>query len=296
MNLAKPLFVMIVLLLLNGCSRVTFGYNHGDWLLRYWINGYTSFDAGQKDEIRREVAAYMRWHRQHALPEYIAFLQYLKALADQDTALKPGDVTHIRSEIGRLYKLTVTPLIRPTAHILSTLTSQQIAELRTTLADQNREQSEELLPGSEQENLAARAKGYIHFTEDLVGHLSAEQERKIEEMSMRVPFTTANYLEHREAKQAGLIALLNRHADADQIASYFQHWYDPASAQEQQATDAYDNAMNDMIARTYALLTPKQKDHLRKKISSYIDDFNKLHAAMATESAALAAPPAVSAE
>jgi hypothetical protein len=295
MNLARPLFVMIVLLLLNGCSRVTFGYNHGDWLLRYWINGYTSFDAGQKDEIRVEVAAYMRWHREHALPEYIAFLQYLEALANQDTALQPGDIVHMRSEIGRLYKLTVTPLIRPAAHVLSTLTSRQIDELRTTLADQNREQQEELLPGSEQENLAARAKGYIHFTENLVGNLSAEQENKIREMSMRIPFATRNYLEHKEAMQAGLIALLNSHASEERIASYFLHWYDPTPAQARQA-EAYDKAMNDMIARTWALLTPKQKDHLRQKISGYVDDLNRLHAAKTAESASLTAQPAISAE
>jgi len=75
MRLPGSLLIILALLLLSGCSRVSLGYNHADWILRYWINGYTSFSAAQKEDIHLEVDDYMRWHRQNALPGYIAFLE-----------------------------------------------------------------------------------------------------------------------------------------------------------------------------------------------------------------------------
>lgn len=289
MKLAKSVFIILALVLLScsGCSRVTFGYNHADWLLRYWINGYTSFNAQQKEDIHRDIDDYMRWHRQYALPEYTAFLQDLGARVEQDGALNTGDVMRFRSEISRLYRLTVTPLNRPAAHVLSTLDSRQIEELGNTLAKQNREQREEALSGSAQENLVKRAERYVHFVEELVGHLSEEQENKIREMSLQIPFITTAYIEQREAKQASLISLLNSHAGEDKIAELFSQWITtpqapPPSPQEQQTIEAYDSAMNEMIARIFGLLTADQKDHLRKKISGYIDDFQKLHSAIET--------------
>lgn len=297
MDLPRPVLIIALALILlgsSGCSRVTFGYNHADWLLRYWINDYTSFDTRQKAEIHLDVDDYLRWHRKVALPEYTAFLQDMDTLAKQDGALSASDVMRSKAELVRLYRLTMTPFIRPAAHILNTLDSRQIAELRDTLAEKNREQREETLSGSEQKNLLKRAEGYIHFVEDLAGHLSGEQEEKIREMSLHIPFATPFYIEQREAKQAGLISLLSNHSGEDKIAAFFSHWLNAApflaSPQEAQAIETYNSAMNELIARTFNLLTADQKDHLRKKISTYIGDLQKLHAATVSVDAAHASP------
>lgn len=287
MKSAKAILIVLALALLSsGCSRVTFGYNHGAWLLRYWINGYTSFNPGQKEEIRHDVADYMRWHRQYALPEYIAFLQNLNALADRDDALSANDVVRVRSELARLYKLTMTPLVRPAAHLLRTLDRRQIEELRNTLAEKNRDLREETLSGTEIENLVSRAEKYIHFVEGLAGHLTHDQEEKVKEMSLRIPFITASYIERREARQRTLISLLNEHASEDRIAAFLFQWVDmqegPISPQEQQVIEAYDRAMSEMIVRIFAMLTTPQKNHLRKKIADYIDDFQRLHSVTET--------------
>lgn len=292
MTFARSLFVILVPVLLScsGCSKVTFGYNHADWLMRYWINGYTSFDARQKEEIRREVADYMRWHRRNALPEYIGFLHDLNGLANRDGVLTAADIVRLRAESGRLYRMTMAPLIRPAARVLSTLDSRQIEELRETLADRNREQKEETLFDSEQENLAKRAERHIDGVEGLVGRLSREQKKAIREISLRVPFATGYYIEQREAKQAALIALLNEHAGEDRIAALFRQWIEIPDAswspQQKQAIEAYESAMNEMSARIFELMTPHQKDHIRKRIADYIDAFQELHAATETVDAA----------
>ncbi|ADE12401.1 DUF6279 family lipoprotein [Sideroxydans lithotrophicus] len=287
MNSSRSILIVLALILLScsGCSTVTFGYNHADWLLRYWVNDYTSFDSRQKKEIHDDVDDYMRWHRQNALPEYIAFLQDLDALTRHGRAIDAKDVDRTRAGINRLYRLTVTPAIRPAAHLLSTLDDRQIEELRKTLAEKNRDENKEETSGSEQENLDRRAKRYIDFAETLAGHLSTEQKQRIRQMSMRIPFITTAYIEHREAQQAELIALLKQHASAgeDKISALFSQWLDappiPVSPQAQQTLQAFDDAMNEMVVRTFDLLTAKQKEHLHQKLSGYIEDFQKLHTA-----------------
>jgi hypothetical protein len=274
------LALALVLLAASGCSVVTVGYNHADWILRYWINDYTSFTDQQREEIRRDIDDYLRWHRRHALPEYATFLRDLSARIDHD-ALSTEDVIHVTSEMSRLYRLTMAPSIRPAAHILSTLDSHQIEELRDTLAKKNRELKKELLSGSEQEILDKRADNHIRFIESLAGNLSSTQKEQVREMSLHLPFVTGDYLEQREAKQATLISLLNSHAGEEQIAASLSQWIDApqasTSAQEQQTLEAYDNAMNKMIVRIFGLLTPNQKAHLHEKISGYLDDIQQLH-------------------
>ncbi len=283
MNIHKSLFVILALLCCSGCSTVSLGYNYADWLLRYWINGYTSFSSQQKDEIHLEVADYMRWHRRQALPEYNAFLQDLNGLVNQDGVLTAGDITHLRTESARLYQLTLAPMILPAAHLMSTLDSRQIAELADTLAYRNSKQRKHILQGSEQELLEMRAVRHVDLVEKLVGRLSAEQEEKIKAMSLRIPFATRYYIEQREAKQARLIALLNNHAGENKIAALLRQWIDTPeadrSAQQQLAIIAYESTMNDMTVRIFELLTTRQKQHLSKIIVSYIDDFQKLNPA-----------------
>jgi len=274
------LLILAMLLGLTGCSMVTFGYNHGDWLLRYWIHDYTSFNKQQKEEIHREVDDYLRWHRQHALPEYTAWLQKLNTLVTRNRALMAADVAQSRAEVWRLYRLTMAPMIPPAARILRTLDSAQITELANRLAEKNDEYREENLGDSEQEMLDRRADRYIDIAEDLVGTLDAEQKKQVRALNLRVPPSTA-YFDQREAKQATLIALLNTKGSEAEIAALFRLWTDTPEAsrspQHQQAITAYDNAMNEMIAQIHGMLKPHQKRHLSEMLKIYIDDFERLY-------------------
>jgi hypothetical protein len=287
MRLKKSLLIILALALLSlgGCSRVTLGYNYADWLLRYWITDYTSFTAAQKDNIHLEVDDYMRWHRRDALPEYTALLQDIHTLVNRDGPLTAVDVVRVRAESNRLYQLTVAPMIPPAARLLATLDSRQIAGLADNFAERNRRQKAELLQGGEQEQLGMRAERHVELTERLVGSLSDEQEEKITAMSLHIPFATRQYIEQREAKQAILIALLNDRAGEAEIATLFRQWTSAPeisrTAQQQQAIAAYESAMNEFTAQIFALLTPAQKQHLSKKLLSYIADFQRLHAAAA---------------
>lgn len=279
----KKSFIVLALILFccSGCSRITLGYKYADWLLRYWINDYTSFSAAQKEQIHLEVDNYLRWHRKNMLPEYITFLQHINAAVNQQDGITVGDVMQLKTESSRLYQLTMEPVIQPAAHILSALDSQQITELANTFAEQDRKKRKKMLHGGEQEMLDARAERHVELVEELVGNLSSEQEKKITGMSLLIPFASRAYIEQREAQHARLIALLRDKAGEDQIAALFRQWLTTPETsrtlQQQQAIAAYESAMNEMTVRIVELLTARQKQHLTEELTSYIDDFRKLN-------------------
>ncbi len=289
----KAVCIVLVPLLLScsGCNVVTFGYNHADVILRHWANNWGSYNAQQREEIRRDVDQYLAWHRQYALPEYIAFLQNLQALLARDGTLQPEDAAHVRAELARLYRLTMTPIARPAAHFLATLSNEQIEELHHNLEKDMRELRQDLLPDGARENYHSRAKEHIKLVERLVGNLTSKQEDEVAALSARIPFATEEYLKGRTARQAQLLALLQNHAGEDKIADFLLTSINATEVfkplPDHQAKDAYDAALNEMMVKTYALLTVEQKKNLLDKIGDYLAAFQQLHQA-ATPTPALA--------
>jgi len=288
MNITK-LFIVLILLCCSGCNTVRFGYNHADWILRYWMNDYTSFNTAQREQIHQDVDDYLRWHRKNVLPGYIAFLQNVDEAVNQEGGLKVDDVIRLRAESDSLYRLTVEPMLQPSAHILSTLDNEQIADFAATFAKRDGKQRKLMLKGSDKDMLDTRAERDVELVEKLVGSLDDAQEKKITGMSLLIPFASRAFIEQREAKHAKLIALLKDKAGEDQIAALFQQWLNAPetfiSPQQQQAIVAYESAMNEMTVQIVAMLTARQKHRLNERIASIIDDFKKLNAAAEAESA-----------
>lgn len=285
MKKSLPIILALVLFIC-GCSTVSLFYRNADWYLQHKIAGYTSFDVRQKETIRREISDYMRWHRRYALPEYIIFLQNLNGAVQYDGRLKTEEVALLRARLMDLYRISLAPAIRPAARILSSLDSRQIQELGRNLAEENDQQKQEELDLGHDGYLDKRADKTVDFLEGLAGDLSDEQEHRVREMSRHLPLASRHFILHRETNQAGLIKLLNDRAGTDRIASFMSSWIlDPdatRTVQQQQDIRAFEAATDEMIARIQWMLTAAQKEHVHKKISSYIDELQHLSTDMKT--------------
>jgi hypothetical protein len=276
------LALLIFAILCCGCSTASLFYRNADWYLQYKIKSYTSFNSEQKDAIRIGVEKYMDWHRKNVLPKYILFLQNLNGAAQYDGQLKGEEITLLRTQLLDLYRQTLMPAVRPIAQLLNGLDSGQIQELGRTFKDDAKKHSEEVLVGTNDENLDKRAEKILDFLEWLVGNYSKEQERKIREMNHRLPFANPIYIQNREANQDKLIALLNTHAGTEQISAFLSTWIlNPEmtrTPQQQSSIQAFEASTDEMIANIHGLLTDRQKDHMHKVISSYIKEIQILSA------------------
>jgi hypothetical protein len=273
----KSLFIVLAFALLSsGCNTVSLVYRNADWYLQHKINGYTSFNSQQKETIRQEVSDYMRWHRKNALPEYIIFLQNMNGAAQYKGQLSAETAAQLRIQLMDLYRRSMEPAIRPAALLLSSLDKEQIQELDISLAEDIKKQKKDKLNGSLDENLDTRADKTVDFLEWLAGNLSKDQEKKVREMSRRLPFISPVYIQKREENQRGLIALLNNHASADEIAAYMTtRTLTPEATRtpdQQHAFDSFEAGADEMVVQIHGLLTDQQKEHIHEMISTYIEE------------------------
>lgn len=287
--------LLAIALLLCGCSTSSLLYRNADWYLEHKIDGYASFNAGQKEMIRREVVDYMRWHRKYALPEYINFLQNLNGVAQYQGRLSAETAAGLRIQLTNLYRMSLQPAIRPTARLLSSLDSAQIRELEASFAKEIRKQKQDRLGGSLDEDLEKRADKTVSFLEWLAGDLDREQERKIRTMSRSLPFVSPMYLQNREANQHRLIALLNGRASTKEIGLFLSSWIltpdEHRDSYQQHAIETFETESDKMIVQIHALLTAKQKEHIRALTSSYIEDMRRLSAEITTTGGATGRSP-----
>ena len=281
MNVPRFVIIIIFALLLQGCSWVTMGYNNFDVYLRYKIGGYASFTTSQQTIIRQEVADYMAWHRQHALPEYIVFLKDVELLTRQTQPPSSADIARLRAQVNTLYIASVLPAITPAANVLSTLDESRINQLGKKLAEENAELEQELLGDKIEKTLKKRAQRTIDFFEKFVGNLNTDQEEIIRAASLRLPFITEIFLNQRKASQVKLLNLLHNKATAETITEFLKNLIlTPELARmpnDQVLIEQFKRESDELVAKSYVLLRANQKLTLQKNIASYIEDFQKLH-------------------
>ena len=82
----KTWLVIILGILLAGCSATRLLYNQLDWGIVWYLNGFFSLTGEQKDALRESVERNLEWHRKTQLPKYAEFARAL----DRDIA---GEVT-----------------------------------------------------------------------------------------------------------------------------------------------------------------------------------------------------------
>jgi len=273
-------FVVLLLLTMSGCSIVSVGYNYAEAYLRYSINSYATFNAVQKERIKKEVDEFMLWHRKMMLPQYVGFLQELQGIVLAGHALNKEDVTRLRVEVRKLYVKTLQPTVKPAASLLSGIEAAQIEELVSSFARENGKQKDKELAGSLDEQLRKRAERTIDFIENLTGGLTDAQQDKLRELSHNLPFATELYIRLREENQAGLIALLKNNGSERDIAAFLSVWLISPEAnrspEEQKVLMSFESAAEEMTVSIYGLLTERQRKTLLKNIAKYIDTFQQL--------------------
>lgn len=275
---ALLLFIIIVCLLLAGCSRMTIAYNNADWYLQNKIEDYATFSSAQQKLISQEVDHYFEWHRRYVLPEYSDYLQ--SAIAALHEPLTAQSAANFRTRLRELYVITVAPMARSAAIVLSDLTPEQLTEFENNLQEQNTEMRDEFLSQSLDEYLTKRAKSAVNFIEDFSGNLSTSQKEQIFALSRALPITRSAWLESRASHQRKLISLLRDKRSASEIEHFLLTWiYEPQtlrSTKHQELLDNFMLASDQMAIAILQNLTPQQKRLIEKQLSNYINDFSKL--------------------
>ncbi len=219
----KSLPLLIVTVLLAGCSMVRLGYSQLDNIAAWMADEYFDLDARQKREFQERFDRIYEWHRYEQLPDYAAFLSQTKSRLHK--GLTREDVLWFVEGLRARYRTIVMRGSDEAAALLLTITPPQLDTLRRQWDKDNRRFMREYRVGASAEEIKrARARRTLDQIRDWVGALSYEQEQRIVAMVNALPMTERLRHEDRVRRQREFLQLMAERGNHEEFAARLRRW------------------------------------------------------------------------
>ncbi len=265
---------LAALFLLSACSAVQLGYNSADALLRWRGNQYFDFQGEQSELYAEKVARFMRWHRSHALP------QYVKAAEDAARRIERGlsraDLEWGYDPAREHGKGALRVAAGEVAGLLDQLGPAQFENLERRLARDNRDFAKEQLEGTPDERRKKRVKRTVERLEDWVGDLSGAQIERVRLYSARAPLIAELRDQERKQLQRGLVAMLKSREAGERLADFAVHWDRNRTPEFERANRAHTEEVFSLLLELDRTLTPAQREKAAQRMRALATDFAEL--------------------
>ncbi len=204
---ARIIGLMALGALVAGCTMVRVGYAHADELAFRWIDGYVDFNDNQTPKVRAALTDLHRWHRRTQLPDYVAWLGGLGAMAQRNVT--PEDVCKLNDEMQTRLKRVSDQAMPAVAAVAVTLTEDQVLHLQKKLERNDAKFRDDYLKAgaasAREASLLARAVSRAETLYDTVD----DAQRDVLQQSVKAsPFDAQAMLAERSTRQRELLALL----------------------------------------------------------------------------------------
>jgi len=271
-----------MLVTLSGCSTIKLVYNQSDDLLYWWIDAYADLQDGQKQLTRDTLTEVQRWHRQQQLPEYIALLQKMRAMAPND--ITPAQVCAVTEDMKMSFA-TVLRFVEPASTRLAVqLKPDQLRSVRKRFDKTDKDWRKDWLDPDAEDRLHYRNKQALNRLEDFYGRLDTPQREVLRRWLSESVFDPVMSYAERERRQADTIQTLQRMAQegsANPQAQALLHGLIERSFNSpNERYRAYNRALWQENCEGFAKLhnstTPTQRKRMVESLQGYENDFRIL--------------------
>lgn len=283
------LFALLILggLLTSACTLASLGYEFAPTWAAWEVDKFLDLDASQKEIVHRRLDEFRQWHRRDQLPRYVAFVREF----ERDSA-RPVPASRIAAArefaTGEAWPPVAARVAPGMAELLVTLRPSQLAHLRREIADANRKWLKERMRGGDREAaVKARAERMFERTEFFLGSLDRDQKRMLREQAGEMPVNDDAWYAEREARQARLVALVERviaerppQAVAEQwCAAWLRDLWRVPDPDRKVRIDQSNAATDHLLERILAGASDAQRRHLSKRLEDFASQFAKIAAA-----------------
>jgi hypothetical protein len=280
---------LAVCLAVSGCASVgRLGYDNFSTLALWRLDGYVSLTPDQRYRAGRGFESLLAWHRATQLDDYAQWLRGVKQHVASGSVTE-SDIRGWREDIARRATPLVDRAALDVAQVAATLDAGQMNRLRTELARDNDKMRKEWMPPGQSERVAARTKRYLDRAEFFLGSLTDSQKQLARRMAAEAPPAEDSWYAQRLGRQKDLIALIDRirtEQPGDAVAAVwvkehflrYTQWREGPDRQSVESSLASGDAMT---AALFAQATPRQRDHLQRKLQDWIDLTESLRPAKA---------------
>jgi hypothetical protein len=178
--------ILIMPLVLSGCSMVQTVYNRGPDRAYWWMDGYVDVTAEQRPVLMEELQSYQQWHRSTQLPRYTQWLQQLQTLARQEVSEEQA--CKLYREIWDSLPALTDGAEAGMTRLVTSLSPEQLEHLRGKLDRHHQDWRRDWLELSVSEELDKRVKRTRERAEDFYGRLDVSQQRMLRQQAERSPY------------------------------------------------------------------------------------------------------------
>lgn len=279
-NMSKGLrggVLALVLVVLSGCSlRLTYGFL--DWWLLWQVEDYITLNQGQQQQLEQALKAFHQWHRQHELPRYAALADESAQMLAQPR-INRHQLQQIENQAEALWQASLDHLLPAGAHLLASLSNEQVSELAASLAAARTEFAEEYVAPPPDERLDNRRERLEETLTTLLGPLSQPQQQQLAAVVGRLQESAALALAHREQEHARFLTLLARRQQpgfATELAAFARDYQSRRPPQLQKAYDHNSALVQQLVIELHAGLSPAQRQHLDHYLRQHKEIFLEL--------------------
>lgn len=280
--------LVLVGLLLAGCSTVKLAYNQAPQLLSWQLNRYLDLSQPQAERVRDELADLHRWHRDTLLPEHAGLLQKLRQQLPAPMSAEQACRAYadLRTQIDQLLARAEPSLV----WLASDLSEAQIRSLQKKQADSNADWKKEWLDPPPDKLREHRYELLLSRTEDFYGTLQAPQKAALRSYIAQSSFDPQRTYAERQRRQQDLVQVLRKIAEergnTEQARTLLRGYLARLNTSPDAAYQRYAARLVDEGCAGFALLhsamTPAQRLQAVASIGAYEQDFITLAAQRVT--------------
>jgi len=266
--------IVLLSLVLQGCSVTRVAYDNADTLLRWQANSYFDLHDEQSEELDARLAAFLAWHRARALPQYA---RIAGEGADRvQRGLKREDLEWGYDAVQSQVREALGTAAAESAALLDGLRPEQLSHLEQRLAEENRKFAREQVQGSMEERHKRRVKRNVERLEEWVGPLTDAQQERVRRYSEQAPFSAELRDRDRRRRQAEFLAMLRAREARRRLPAWARDWDGGREPAYVEATRATRAAYFDLLLDLDRSLSPEQRERAAGRLRRYGRLFDSL--------------------
>jgi len=266
--------LLLAATLLAGCTA-SFTYNHLDWLIPWYVDGYVDLSRDQRHALQRQLEPLLKWHREEELVRYGELLDRIEH--DLALTVTAATVQGWVDEVVAALERTERSMLTLALDFGAGMSDAQVSEFTGSLWKRQREFEEELLSRDDEQYREDSYDSLEDFLRQLLGRLSVAQETRLRMAAGELRRFDRAWLEERALWLQTLEPLLQRQPGWQQAV---QVAYE---ARKQQRTPRYKEYLqHNLAAITQALadvlnqMSSGQRQHLTREFDDVRNRLRKL--------------------
>lgn len=275
---ARSSLLLMLLLLLSGCSGVQLAYNNLDRLVVWRATDYVDLERDQKRWLRAAVTDFTDWQRQAQLADWSRWLLQVDQCVQGD--LSTEALVSLEREAREQVDVMLRRMLPAMTALLRDLSDEQIDELRHSLAENNRELNEPY-QGLDLDERQARWRERVRDgLDDWIGRLTSHQREALRAASEQLDPDNSAWIASRERWQEALFAALEQRQQPGPLERALvplvlepERWHTEGYVQQLKARQEVYRVFTLELANS---LSNRQQRELSQRLRGWAEDLSEL--------------------